>query len=283
MLEFFGLTKLPDGDFGYARPVEGAWSWQHITFVSLCLMVMAALAIFFGLKNKGKTEQQKNKSLVASAFLIDGFEIIKIVVLCIRTQNPFKWLQVLPLFLCSIQLIAIPMAAFCKGRLREACLDFVFTFGILGAVFGTVGATQNYAAYPVLSMDNVFSGITHSISGFASIYIGVSGMKSMKHKNFPITISVLLGFAIAAYIANVILDYNYMFLMYHDGTPYSIFYDMVGGSPVFYPLVVVGIFVLYLVGFYAVDGWLTKRKQAAVATEAAEQVAEPIIEEDKAA
>lgn len=281
MLEFFGLTKMPDGSFDFVREAEGAWSWQHITFVSLCLAVMAALAIFFGLKNKDKDERQKNKVLIASAFLIDGFEIVKIVVLCIRTQNPLKWLYVLPLFLCSIQLIAIPMAAFCKGRLREACLDFVFTFGILGAVFGTVGATQNYAAYPVLSMDNVFSGVTHSISGFASLYIGISGMRSMKRKNFPITISVLLGFAVAAYVANVILDYNYMFLMYHDGTPYSIFYDMVGGSPVLYPLVVVGIFVLYLVGFYAVDGWIAKRKQSAQAVEVAEP--ETVVEENKAA
>ena len=284
MLEFFGLTKFPDGSFDFIRKAEGAWSWQHITFVSICLAVMFALAILFGLRNKNKTEQEKNKVLIVSAFLIDGFEIVKIIVLCIRTQNPLKWLYVLPLFLCSIQLIAIPMAAFCKGRLKEACLDFVFTFGILGAIFGTVGATQNYAAYPVLSMDNVFSGITHSISGFASLYIGISGMRSMKRKNFPITISILLGFAILAYVANTILDYNYMFLMYHDGTPYSIFYNLVGGSPVLYPLVVVGIFVLYLVGFYAVDGWIEKRKQAAAAEVGETAIeTETVIEEDKAA
>mgnify|MGYP003308412562 FL=1 len=118
-------------------------------------------------------------------------------------------------------------------------------------------------------------------AGFASLYIAISGMKSMKRKNFPITISVLLGFAVAAYVANCIVDYNYMFLMYHDGTPYSIFYNMVGGSPVLYPLVVVGIFVLYLVGFYAVDGWIEKRKQAAQAVEVAEP--ETVAEEDKAA
>jgi flagellar motor component MotA len=64
--------------------------------------------------------------------------------------------------------------------LKEASLDFVLTFGILGAVFGTVGATQNYSAYPVLSMPNVFSAITHCISGFASLYIIISGMESMK-------------------------------------------------------------------------------------------------------
>jgi uncharacterized membrane protein YwaF len=252
MKEFFGLTKLENGSYDYLREAEGAWSWQHLLFVSLLMAVMVALAVWLGVRNKEKPIERKNRVLIACAFLINGFEALKIVVLCIRCQNPWQWLYVLPLFLCSVQLIAIPMAAFCKGRTKEACLDFVLTFGILGAVFGTVGAAQNYSAYPVLSMDNVFSGVTHSISGFASLYIAISGMHSLKWKNFPITLSVLLGVSVLAYIVNLILDYNYMFLMYHDGTPYSIFYNLVNGNAVLYPLVVVGIFVAYLALFYYV-------------------------------
>lgn len=267
MLEFFGLKKFENGSFDYIRDAEGAWSWQHITFVSLLIVAMIALAVFFGKRNRDKDATQKNKALIVSAFLIDGFEIVKIIVLCIRTQNPMHWLYVLPLFLCSIQLIAIPMAAFCKGRVKEACLDFVLTFGILGAIFGTIGATQNYGSYPVLSMDNVFSGITHSISGFASLYIAFSGMISLKKKNLPITLGILGAFSVLAYVANVILDYNYMFLMSHDGTPYSIFYNMVGGSPVLYPIVVVGIFVIYLVAFYYIYQ-IIKSKKAVTVSEA---------------
>ena len=200
--------------------------------------------------------------MVWAAILINAFEVVKIVVLSIRTQDALRFLYVLPLFLCSIQLIAIPMAAGCKGRVKNACLDFVFTFGILGAIFGTVGATQNYGCYPVLSMDNVFSGITHCISGFASLYIAISGMASMQKKDMTITLCVLLGFAIVAYIVNIIIDYNYMFLMYHDGTPYSIFYNMVGGSPIFYPIVVVGIFVVYIVLFYYIYEKVMKKKNS---------------------
>lgn len=287
MKEFFGLAKNADGGYGFLREAEGAWSWQHILFVSLCLALMVALAVWLGLRNKGKDLATKNKVLIACAFLIDGFELVKIVVLCIRCQDPLHWLYVLPLFLCSIQLIAIPMAAFCKGRVKSACLDFVLTFGILGAVFGTVGATQNYNAYPVLSMDNVFSGITHSISGFASLYIAISGMISMQKKDFPITLSILLGFSVAAYIANWALDYNYMFLMSHDGTPYSIVWNMVGGSPIFYPLLVVGLFVVYIVLFYVIYEWLQKRRQQKAASAAAVETVEPatetVIEEDMAA
>ncbi len=263
MREFFGLKDYHDGQFHYVREAEGAWSWQHILFVSCLMIAMVALAIFFGKRNKDKPLDTKNKVLIVCAFLIDGFELVKIIVLCIRTQNPMHWLYVLPLFLCSIQLIAIPMAAFCKGRVKEACLDFVLVFGILGAIFGTIGATQNYAAYPVISMDNVFSGITHSISGFASLYIAISGMISLKKKNLPITLGILGVFSVLAYVANIILDYNYMFLMRDDGTPYSIFYNLVNGSPIFYPLIVVGLFVVYLILFYYIYHIIKEHKKIA--------------------
>ena len=262
MKEFFGLEKDEHGEYDYTREPEGAWSWEHLLFVSLLMVLMVVLSVWMGKKYYNKPLEKKNRVLIVCAFLINSFEIVKIVMLCIRYQDPMRWLYILPLFLCSLQLIAIPMAAFCKGRVKEACLDFVLTFGILGAVFGTIGATQNYNAYPVLSMDNVFSGVTHSISGFAALYIAISGMHSLKWKNFPITLSVLLGVSVLAYVVNVLLDYNYMFLMFHDWTPYSIFYNMVNGNAVLYPMVVVGLFVAYLALFYYVyHAILFKKKQ----------------------
>lgn len=260
MLEFFGLSKESDGGYGYLRTPEGAWSFEHIFFVTMLIIAMIAVSIFVGLKYKDKPYKSKNKVLIFTAILINSFEIVKIIVLSIRCQDALHIRFVLPLFLCSIQLIAIPMAAFCKGRVKNACLDFVFTFGILGAIFGTVGATQNYGSYPVLSMDNVFSGITHCISGFASLFIAISGMTSMQKRDLSITLCVLLGFSVTAYIVNHIVGYNYMFLMYHDGTPYSIFYNLVGGSPIFYPLVVVGVFVAYIVLFYYIYHKILEKK-----------------------
>ena len=168
----------------------------------------------------------------------------------------------LPLFLCSIQLITIPLAAFSKGRIKEASLDFVLIFGLLGAVLGTYAAGQNYSAYPVLSFDNVVSGITHCISGFSALYIALSGMVSMKKKNIWITFTILLGFCVAAYTANVLVDYNYMFLMAGDGTPYDILYNLVGGHKVLYPLSVVALFLVYIVAFYRIYFAATRKKAA---------------------
>ena len=253
MREFFGFG-------GYTRPAEGFLSWQHLVFVTSLILVMIGLAIFLGKRNRNKSLQEKNKVLIWAAILIDGFELFKIVLLCFRNEDPMNWLYNLPLFLCSIQLIAIPLAAFTTGRIKEAALDFVCIFGILGALLGTYGAGQNYGCYPVLSFDNVVSGITHCISGFASLYILISGENSMKKENIVITLGILCAFCVAAYVANVLIDYNYMFLMRGDGTPYDILYNLVGGHPVIYPIGVVVLFFVYIAGFYAVYFRITKKK-----------------------
>jgi uncharacterized membrane protein YwaF len=256
MREFFGFG-------GYTRPAEGYFSWQHLLFVSSLMVVMIVMAVWMGLRNKNKSDQAKNRVLMVAAILIDSFELFKIVLMCIRGNDPMGWLTELPLFLCSIQLITIPLAAFAKGRIKDAALDFVCIFGILGAVFGTYFAGNNYGTYPVLSFDNVVSGITHSISGFASLYILISGMTRMEKKNIPITFTILLCFCVAAYIANILLDYNYMFLMRGDGTPYDILFNWVGGNKVLYPLGVVALFLIYICGYYWVH-YLVSKKTTAV-------------------
>ncbi len=252
MKEFFGFG-------GYNRDPEGFMSIEHILFVSFGIIVMIALSIILGLKYKNR--EDKNKVLVVSAILIDSFEIFKIIILCFRVSNFSPIIYNLPLFLCSIQLITIPLAAFSKGIVKEASLDFVFMFGILGALLGTYGAGNNYSSYPVLSFDNTISLITHSISGFASLYIGISGLSSMKKNNMFISYSILTMFCILAYIADIIIPYNYMFLIRGDGTPYDILYNLLNGNKVLYPLFVVLLFILYISVFYFVLFLIRKRKK----------------------
>lgn len=257
MREFLGFG-------GYTRQPEGYMSWQHLVFVTSLMVVMTVLAVAFGKRKRIKAEKEKNKALIVAAIAIDSLELFKIVLLCFRGKDPMGWLYNLPLFLCSIQLITIPLAAFSKGRVKEAALDFVCIFGILGAVLGTYGAGQNYGCYPVLSFDNVVSGLTHSISGFASLYILIAGMASMKKKNISITFGILVSVCVLAYIANVVLDYNYMFLMRGDGTPYDIVYNLVGGNQIAYPLGVVGLFFVYILGYYGVYYLITHKKKVTV-------------------
>ena len=262
--EFFGIG-------GYQRTPEGAYSWQHLTFVGLLLTAMVVLAVWLGRRNRRRSAADKNRVLIWAALLIDGFELLKIAIACYSSYRiDGRWydgiLHNLPLFLCSIQLITIPLAAFSAGRVKEAALDFVSIFGLLGAVLGTIGAAQNYNAYPVLGFDNMVSGVTHTISGFTALYIMVAGMASMKKSNAPVAFAILGGFGVAAYVANVLVDYNYMFLVSGDGTPYDILYNLVGGHPVAYPLLVILLLVVYMGLFYGVYYLIQKKKAARLVT-----------------
>lgn len=253
MKEFFGFG-------GFQREPEGWLSPEHLIFATSFISVMIFLAIFLGIRYRNRSYEEKNKIIIWSALLIDGFEIFKIIMGCITSGDPLDFLNNLPLFLCSIQLITLPVAAFSHGRLKEASLDFVFIFGMLGALTGIYGAAQNYGAYPVLSFPNVISAITHSISGFASLYIVVSGMSSMKIKNAWISLSILGTFGVLAYIANILLETNYMFLMQDDGTPYFIIYNLVKGNRVAYPILVILTLVIWICIYYGIFYYLEKRK-----------------------
>ena len=253
MKEFLGFG-------GYQREPSGAYSWQHLLLVGIVLAAMVGLSIWLGLTYRGKDIKRKNRVLIGAAILIDALEIFKIVVMILRSDEPSTaWHGLLPLFLCSIQLITIPLAAFSKGIVKDAALDFVLIFGILGAVLGTVGAAQNYNAYPVLSLDNVVSALTHSISGFASLYIAISGMASMKKRNIPITFGILGFFCAAAAVTNKLLGTNYMFLVSDDSTPYSLLTALVGGNKVLYAIGVILLFVIYIALFYAIFSLCTKK------------------------
>ena len=124
MKEFLGFG-------GYAREAEGYLSAEHLTFVTSLVVMMIALAVWLGRRNRKADHRRKNKVLIWSALLIDGFEIFKLVIFCLRSGEATSLINNLPLFLCSIQLITIPLAAFSKGRIKEASLDFVCIFGLL--------------------------------------------------------------------------------------------------------------------------------------------------------
>lgn len=227
------------------------------------MLVMTVAAVVLGVRNRKKGIQTHNRVLMLAAILMNGVEIIKVTLMCTLGGNPTAWLYALPLFLCSIQFITLPVAALSRGRLKEATLDFIAMFGLLGAVMGTYCAGNNYAAYPVLSLDNVASGITHSVAGFASLYIIITGIARMKMHNFGIACIIILLFSIAAWIANLLLGTNYMFLTGGDGTPYDILYQLVSGHPVLYPLGVVGLFFLYIFLCYQGAAWVRKARRTA--------------------
>ncbi len=237
---------------GFDRPAAGFFSWQHLAVVVPGLILMTFLAFFLGKKRKNEPFDKKMKVLRIAAILMDGAELIKLTLAVVEYRDFAVLLSILPLFLCSIQLIALPIAAFSKGRLQKAMLDFVFIFGLLGALLGTVMAANIYSYYPALHFAPLVSMFTHGIAGFSSLYIGLAGLATMEKKNIPLTMGTFLGFLLVAEVINLTLHKNYMFLVTPDGTPFELVKAMVNGNPIAYPLLVSFLMILFMVGFYGV-------------------------------
>jgi hypothetical protein len=72
-------------------------------------------------------------------------------------------------------------------------------------------------------------------------------------------IGILLAVCAVALVINSTGNYNYMFLKRDDGTPYVIYYNLVNGNPVLYPMLVIGTFLVYIVAFYAVYHWIANK------------------------
>jgi len=274
MGEFFGKPEF--------NTPEGAYSWQHMLHVSISLAIAIVLAIILGRKNRNKDLATKNKVLIWTALLMHTVETFRIAVGIGASSDGMSWLWELPFFLCSMQFITIPIAALCKGKLKEAALDYVFVFGFLSCTFGTFTAVHFYNTYPVLSYYNICSNITHTASGFAALYIVISGMQSMKKKTMYWVMGILLAVCAVALVINATGNYNYMFLKRDDGTPYFLYYNLVNGNPVLYPMLVIGTFLVYIVLFYAVYHAIAKkiaqRKSKVKTTEIATEIPNQTIE-----
>ena len=124
MREFFGIG-------GYMREPEGYLSPAHLIFVSSLMLVMIAAAVAIGFVFRKRSREEKLRVIAAAAILMGSIELFKIVLVCWRVHSFSHILIVLPLFLCSIPLFTLPLAAFGKGRFQEASLDFTFIFGLL--------------------------------------------------------------------------------------------------------------------------------------------------------
>jgi len=241
----------------FTREAEGYMSWQHLLAASLALTITVLASVLLGRKNRHKTFEEKMKTVKVAALLLDGFELVKLTVLVIITRNFATLRSYLPLFLCSIPLIVLPVAAFSKGRLQKASLDFMVMFGLICCVTGTFLAGNIYSIFPVLHFEPLVSLTTHNISGFACLYIGISGLATLEKKNTWITIAILGVFMAVAETVNLIhrgqgFQDNYMFLSRGDGTPFQILENIFGPCTVWYALSVAFLMWAYMILFIVI-------------------------------
>lgn len=231
--------------FGWDDPrtPEAFFSWQHLLYVGIHLLIAFSLAVILGLRDRNKPDDQRRKVIRIGAVAMIVLEAVKIIVTevrcCVLDGDAGHIRSMLPLWLCSTQLIMIPLAAFNKGRIGKAAADFVAIFDLVGCIGGTVLASNYFGRMPVLRFEIVDSVATHSMSGFCALYLLITGGAELKWKNTPavalyLALFMLLSLAANAWNAGTPYQANYMFLQNDGGTPFSLCTAASGGSQTLY-------------------------------------------------
>ncbi|MCR5564307.1 MAG: YwaF family protein [Gammaproteobacteria bacterium] len=248
---------------------EGWFSWQHLVFVTIAIIITTLLAVLCYKKNKDKPREKQFKVLKVAAIVMITAEVVKIILHMFELHDFWAFRGVLPLYLCSILLISLPVAGFGKGRIQEAALDFTMIFGYIACIAGTYLAGNIFTS-PILSFHVNVSVFTHCISGFAAIYITLTKLAKMEIKNIWIVGIILLTFELIALVVDIIqepTDYqsNYMFLMRDSGTPFFIITNMVNGIQVLYTIVVMLLYFIYMAlfigGYHLIKKLVNLKKQ----------------------
>lgn len=233
-----------------SREPEPFLGWQHLLFVTIVLAFVITLAVLLGRRNRND-ERRKRKTLLKAAILMVSCELLKIVLISVRNHDPMNFLSMLPLFLCSLSLFTIPIAAFSKGRLGEIAADFTLCFGPAITIGGTYLASNYFGNSPIISFDLLISVTTHSISCFAMVYLLTTGMAKMEKRNIKFNVCFLFVFEGLALLADILLrntnyENNYMFLVRSAGTPFEICNTIVGGNQILYTIFIALLYFAYL-------------------------------------
>ncbi|MDO5436214.1 MAG: YwaF family protein [Clostridia bacterium] len=255
--QFFGFEEDP-------RSPEGWFSPEQLIYVTVIVLISVLLAALIGKRYRSRSEREKKKPLRIAAAVMLTSEISKIVLITVRSSDPWIFRSNLPLFLCSIIFFTLPIAAFGKRRIAGAALSFTFAFGMLCCLAGTYLAANVYSNYPIFSFDSMASNLAHCIAGFSAVYIGTAGLAKREPGDLGIMAAILGIFEAAALTVDLLqtgtgYECNYMFFMRPDGTPFAICMDLVGGSLPLYAAFVAVLYFVYLFLFLIIWRFISEK------------------------
>lgn len=185
---------------------------------------LAALGAFIagsviGYRRLDAARRKKMRRLYAVLLLAN--ELFKMVCLAIGGNYLLKYL---PLHLCSINIFVI---AFHAWKPLRAVGDYLYLVCIPAAAAALLSPT--WATLPQRNFMVWHSFTVHALLVAYPLMLTIGGDIRPKLRNVPRSLLVLAGLGCVALVVNLVLDTNFMFLMYAEpGTPFVFFEEALG-------------------------------------------------------
>lgn len=221
---------IPDG-VGFSH-----FSWIHLLWIAFFAVLTVLNCIWYRkLQDKGRNIWKKT---VAILLVLD--EIFKDAMLIVGGRFSVDYL---PLHLCSINIILIAVHAWWPSKTLRG---YLYTVGIPGAIAALLFPT--WTSLPFMNFMHLHSFTVHILLAMYPLVLGLSGELAPQVKQLPKYMLLLVCMAIPIYGINLLLDTNFMFLMYADeGNPLYLFEQLWGNHLYGFPVLIVAVLiVMYL-------------------------------------
>ena len=180
----------------------------------------------------------------------------------------FNWWGELPLQLCNINLLLIPVAVLTKKR---PLLGFCFFVGPIGALMALLVPGNGFDGYSIFLPRMLGYYGTHLVIVFAALAVGTFGLYRPRLRDLPTVVLTILAVAFAVFCFDLLLrrtglhpKANYFFAVETEGNPLlELFYRWIP-LPFLYLLPSIVILAAYaglVTGCFALAGRLRKKER----------------------
>ena len=116
----------------------------------------------------------------------------------------------LPLQLCGIQMFAIPLALFSRGRIGDYMREFVFAYGTVGFLLALLLPIPALQIYPVFHFRSMQSMLYHAALGFVALMLPHLNYRP-DIRNVRKAYAVLVACALFTGAVNMLFGSNYLY------------------------------------------------------------------------
>lgn len=208
----------------------------HLGWLAVFVLFAVTMCLFYRqLDSKGR---RSTRNWMAAAIVAD--ELFKMAVLFIGGHYTKNYL---PLHLCSINIFLIAYHAWKPSHVLD---NFLYAVCIPGAVAALL--FPGWTKLPLANFMHIHSFTLHILLAVYPMMLLAGGDIRPDRKTIPKSFGILACFAVVALIVNLILDTNYMYLMYAPkNNPLYFFQKHFGnhlvGFAVLLPLVLEGMYL----------------------------------------
>ena len=206
----------------------------------ICFAIFIALLVVSAVALRNKSEKTRQIVLIAACLVtFIGFFVYKYYLSIdadfdriTQTMGGFNWWGELPLHLCNINMILVPIAVATKNR---ALMSFCFFVGPLGAMLALIMPGNGFDGYSILLPRMLGYYGTHFMVVIECLAVVTFGFYRPKFRDLPKTVLAIILISLAIFGINMLLrttglhpKANYFFTVETEGNPVlDLFYNLI--------------------------------------------------------